>query len=141
AAAMLKVGAVKSIEEAFYRYIGNGKPAYMPKSKLSPGEAIELIHGAGGVAVMAHPMIAHMYKHIEDTVKLGLDGIEAYHYSHSRPDIKQLKKTAERFGLLTTGGSDFHGRSEREGEIGSQQVPTRLLAGLRARAEQIRGEA
>ncbi|HUV31484.1 MAG TPA: PHP domain-containing protein [Acidobacteriota bacterium] len=136
--AMFELGLVGRYEEAFYRYIGNGRPAYVPKSRLGPRDAVELIHQAGGVAVVAHPIVADMYQYVERLAGLGLDGIELYHYMHKRHHRKQLRALADRFGLLVTGGSDFHGREERSAGIGSQKVPAELLETLKQRAEQIR---
>ncbi len=139
AEAMVNQGLVRSFEAAFYKYIGTDGPAYTPKAKLLPAEAIRLAHDAGGVAVMAHPMIGQMWRHIELLAGLGLDGIELYHYSLKRSDEKRLKSLAKQFRLIATGGSDFHGRSEREATIGSQQVPFEVLDELKKRATQIRG--
>ncbi len=138
--ALFRLGLVKTYEEAFYKYIGNGRPAFVAKSRLKPEDAIGLVHRAGGVTVMAHPYTADMYRHIEMMVSLGLDGLEIYHYSHSLQDVQQLKHLADRFGLVQTGGSDYHGRESREGEIGSQEVPVELLTVLKERANQIRGQ-
>jgi len=137
--AMLAEGLIGSFNEAFRKYIGNNGPAYVSKSKLEPKEAIDIVHRAGGVAVLAHPYINEMYKHIEALADLGLDGLEVYHYSHSRQKVKELENTARRFNLLLTGGSDFHGRQEHEGEIGSDPVPSRYLDSLKERALKIRG--
>ena len=139
AEAMFKEGLVETYEEAFYKYIGNGRPAYVPKAKLSPQMAIKLIHQAGGAVVMAHPMIGAMYQHIEELSGMGLDGIEIYHYRHEKHHVKRLRHLAEQFGLVATGGSDFHGRGDREVEIGSLNVPADLLEGLKIRTQQIRG--
>ena len=87
AEAMARTGAVPTYETAFARYIGDGKPAYVPKSNFSPPEAINLIHEAGGVAILAHPMIENRVRHLEMLVGLGLDGIEVYHSFHSRADV------------------------------------------------------
>jgi len=137
--AMHRLELVRTYEEAFYKYIGNGRPAYVPHSRLKPKEAILLVHNAGGVAVMAHPFVAEMYKQIEMMVAVGLDGLEIYHYSHTTTQVEQLQHLADRFGLIQTGGSDFHGRENREGEIGSQKVPVQLLDRLKKKAEEIRG--
>jgi predicted metal-dependent phosphoesterase TrpH len=139
AEALLQLGQTSYYEEAFHRYIGVGGPAYVPKAKLTPPEALRLVHQAGGVAVMAHPFVADMYQHTEYLAGLGLDGIEAYHYTMTAAQTKQARHLAERFRLVVTGGSDFHGRTSSEAPIGSQRVPARLLDSLKQRAEQIRG--
>lgn len=137
--AMLAQGLVGSFSEAFRRYIGNSGPAYLPKSKMKPQETIALIHRSGGVAVLAHPFINEMHKHIETLADFGLDGLEVCHYSHSRQKVRELERLAQRFDLLPTGGSDFHGRQEHESEIGTDPVPPEYLDNLKERALKIRG--
>ena len=139
AAAMIRAGVVTGFDEAFKKYIGNDGPAYVPKMKLTPDQAIDLIHGAGGVAVLAHPGINSMYRYVEELAGMKLDGIEVYHYSHNSRQVKQFKELARRFHLLQTGGSDFHGRHEIEGEIGSEPVTLDYLDRLKQRAGEIRG--
>ncbi len=130
AEAIFDSGAVRRYNEAFEKYIGAGGPAYVAKAKFTPSEAIELIHAAGGVAVLAHPAIGEAYRHIEMLVNLGLDGIEVFHPEHSNEDRKKFKKMAQNLGLSITGGSDFHGREGRNGKIGSQKVPYDCLSRL-----------
>ncbi len=137
--AMLASGAVRTYEEAFRKYISNGGPAYIPKAKLTPQEAIDLAHDAGGVAVLAHPFIDDMYEHLSMLVDLGLDGIEVYHYSHKAADVDRARELARRYNLLPSGGSDFHGRESRNSIIGTWPVPTAFLDGLKTRAQAIRG--
>ncbi len=132
-------GLVSSFGEAFWKYIGNSGPAYVPKSKILPNEAIDLVHRAGGVVVLAHPFVNEMHKQVETLVDLGLDGLEVCHYSHSRQKVRELEKMAIQFDLLPTGGSDYHGRQDHEGEIGSDPVPLEYLTNLKERALEIRG--
>jgi hypothetical protein len=141
AEAMVRHGLVSGFEEAFRKYIGNHGPAYVPKAKLKPKEAIDLLHRAGGVAVLAHPGLNEMYRFVEELTALNLDGIEVYHYSHSQQQVKELKAMAQRFGLLLTGGSDFHGRHEGESDIGDEPVPVEFLDKLKQRVERIRGRS
>ncbi len=141
AQAMLDVGAIDHFDVAFRKYIGNACVAYVPKTKMTPAETIKLIHAAGGIAVLAHPCIGDMVRHVEKLVDLGLDGLEVYHYAHNRQDISRLKKLCARYRLVLSGGSDYHGRHEREGEVGAQQVPADLLVGLKQKAQSIRGTA
>jgi hypothetical protein len=98
------------------------------------------VHKAGGVTVLAHPVIDNTSRHIEMLAGLGLDGIEIYHPVHKQSDIKRLKHLAERYRLLVSGGSDFHGRSTMYGMVGSQNVPEELLDELKQRAVQKRGK-
>jgi predicted metal-dependent phosphoesterase TrpH len=139
AQAMVELGMISSFDEAFRKFIGTDCPAYVPKAKLLPEDAIRMAHDAGGVTVLAHPLIGRMHRHIEMLADLGLDGIEVYHYSHNKSDVKQLKRLATQYRLLQAGGSDFHGRYEQEMEIGSQWVPSELLDELKHQALQQRG--
>jgi len=126
---------VPTYQSAFDKYIGNGKPAYVPKENFTPSEAIKAIHAAGGLAILAHPQIDETYRYLEMLVGLGLDGIEAYHSAHTQQSIDRFKHLAERYRLAVSGGSDFHGRMERHGAIGSQHVPATYLAALKQRAK------
>jgi predicted metal-dependent phosphoesterase TrpH len=137
---MFRMKAVQTYEEAFDKYIRNGGPACVPKRNFTPEESISLIHRAGGVTVLAHPVIDATYRHIEMLAALGLDGIEIYHPVHRHRDTDKLKHLAERYRLLITGGSDFHGRNGRYGTVGSQNVPEQCLVRLKERAEQKRGK-
>lgn len=139
AEALVTNGLVDNFGMAFRKYIGNDCEAYIPKSRMSPSEAINLIHRAGGVAVLAHPFVNEAHRHIEMLANLQLDGLEVYHYSHSRQKIKELKRVAGRYGLALSGGSDFHGRQEHEGGIGAEPVPLEYLDELKDRAQKTRG--
>jgi hypothetical protein len=138
AQAMHQQNHVKTYEEAFERYIRTGGPAYVPKVNFAPGDAIDLIHGARGLAFLAHPAIDENDKYIETLVGMGLDGIEVYHPAHTRSVTDRFKHLAERFRLLTSGGSDFHGREGRYSAIGSQKVPYTCLDQLKERLEKVR---
>lgn len=99
-----------SMREAFDRYIGNGRPAYVEHRELSSADAIELIHGAGGVATLAHPFSSRLsLADVERLAGEGLDGIEANHPEHNEGDRGKLVKLAYRLELVPTGGSDYHG--------------------------------
>lgn len=127
AEAMVKSNVVTSFNEAFDRYLGLGGPVYVPKAKLTPGEAIELIHEAGGVAVMAHPALTDRDDMIEELAAMGMDGLEIYHPTQDRAARKRYRRIAKRYGLFVTGGSDSHGRKGRYGEIGQENVPLECL--------------
>jgi predicted metal-dependent phosphoesterase TrpH len=135
---MVRLKAVGSYEEAFEKYIRNGGPAYVAKESFAPEGAISMIRRAGGVTVLAHPIIDNTARHVEMLAGLGLDGIEIYHPVHKQSDIKKLKHLAERYHLLISGGSDFHGRSHRYSMVGSQNVPEELLDKLKQRSAQKR---
>ena len=138
AEALFRLGLTKQYEEAFYKYIGNGGPAYVPKYRLAPAEAFDLVHASGGVAILAHPAIGDMWRHIDILVPAGLDGIEAYHYSHASADIKRAKQVAKQYNLILSGGSDFHGRGSREATPGSLAVPPEYLDRIKERAMRYR---
>ncbi|MFZ5981166.1 MAG: PHP domain-containing protein [Candidatus Zixiibacteriota bacterium] len=139
AEALARHGQVGSYQEAFDHYIKNGGPAYVPKEVMNPAEAISLLHQAGGLAVLAHPYIGDMLRYLDMLTALGLDGLEVYHYSHNRENIAFLKSLVERYGLLATGGSDFHGRSGQNGRIGSPEVPYEYLEELKNKIKLRRG--
>ncbi|WP_018211476.1 PHP domain-containing protein [Desulfitobacterium hafniense] len=112
---LVNKGIVISIAEAFDRYIGTGGPAYVPRLKITPEEGIVLIRKAGGVAVLAHPGIYKLEKGIEQWVKAGLQGVEVSHSEHALEDEKKYRAIAKEYGLLMTGGSDFHGEERKPG--------------------------
>ncbi len=123
AQALHRTKQISFYEEAFHKYIGDNGPAYVAKENFTPKDAIDLVHNAGGVVVLAHPGINNKEKYLEELVELGLDGIEAYHSSHKMADVDRYKHLADRFRLFITGGSDFHGLDGRHGSVGSQKVP------------------
>lgn len=135
ARAMFDRKSTRYYEEAFERYIGYDGPAYVPKANLTPDEAINLVHGAGGLAVLAHPAIDGKDKYVEMLVDLGLDGIEVYHPYHSQGLVDRYKHMARRYRLVMTGGSDFHGANGRYAMIGTQKVPFEYLEQLKATKE------
>jgi predicted metal-dependent phosphoesterase TrpH len=137
---MVTLKKVHSYQDAFDRYISKSSPAYVPKSLLSPEEAINLVHKAGGVTVLAHPFIDDMTRHLDMLLHLGLDGIEVYHSSHTSHEVDRLKRIAKRHDLAPSGGSDFHGREGRFGMVGSQAVPAECLTILKQRADRVRGK-
>lgn len=122
---MLKKGWVQSIDEAFDKYLGRGKPAYVDKYRLDSAKAIEMIRGAGGIPVLAHPCLIKavgdqpLEKLILDLKEIGLMGLEAYYPGHSSKQIIQYSQMAKRLGLLITGGTDFHGSIKPDIRMGS----------------------
>lgn len=132
---LVKNGMVASYHEAFNRYLYLGGPVYVPKSKLSPAEAIDLIHESGGLAVMAHPALTNRDDLIPALVTAGLDGIEIYHPKHKVSDRRRYRLLAKKYRLAMTGGSDSHNRKGRHGDIGDEKVPREYLNGLRERWE------
>jgi len=135
AEAMYRNGSIATYEAAFAKYIGNDGPAFVPKVNFAPQEAIELVHSAGGLVVLAHPGIENAHEKIEALVEMGLDGIEIYHPSHKQSQTDRFRQLATDRGLLVTGGSDFHGRNDRTTMIGSQKVPYKCLEQLKEKAK------
>ena len=121
--AMVQKGYVSSVKEAFEKYLGTGKPAYVPRAHLTPVQAVKSIVRAGGVAVWAHPGTAGCDYLLEKLVENGLDGIECLHPEHSPEDTRRYAALAREYSLIATGGSDFHGPGSGEGgELGEWVV-------------------
>ncbi len=123
ARAMVEAGHVRSVKEAFDRYLTPGKPGFVPKTGIFVAEAIQVIEAAGGVAVLAHPMelkLSDMALEslVDEWTAQGLAGIEVYHPSAANNQAAFLERFARRKGLLVTGGSDYHGPAMRSGCLG-----------------------
>jgi len=138
ARALVKKGLVADFKEAFNRYLDDRSPAYVPHFKLSPEDAIALITEAGGIPVFAHPGTSCCDDVLPGLVKSGLRGLEAF-YATYRPDqVKRYLDLAQKYGLLVTGGSDFHGLdSGREVKLGEFSLPDEYLGALKD--EHLRG--
>ncbi|MBQ7266052.1 MAG: PHP domain-containing protein [Firmicutes bacterium] len=142
AAVLKQKGYVKSYNEAFDRFLGDGKSAYVKREAVTAPEAISLIHRSGGIAVIAHPLIYRLSERrllqlIEALKELGVDAIEAYYSSHRPSDTRKIKEYAQRYGLLLSGGSDFHGSVKPGLDLGTGYgklcVPDEVLEKLRGR--------
>jgi 3',5'-nucleoside bisphosphate phosphatase len=123
ARALVKAGLVANLDEAFDRFLKKGRPAWVPKTKMSALEGVELIHQAGGLAVMAHPGLNRSDDIIPGLVDAGLDGIECFHTKHSTVMSERYLEIAEKYHLLVTGGSDCHGFSKNKPLIGTVKLP------------------
>jgi predicted metal-dependent phosphoesterase TrpH len=132
ARAMVKERLIGSLDEAFERYLKKGRPAWVPKTKMSALESVELIHAAGGLAVMAHPGLNRTDEVIPALVKAGMDGIECFHTKHSTVMSERYLEIAEQYGLLVTGGSDCHGFSKNKPLIGTVKLPYEHVERLHA---------
>jgi predicted metal-dependent phosphoesterase TrpH len=128
ARALIAEGWATDARDAFDRYLGAGRPAYVAKEQLSMPDAIAMIHAASGLAILAHPGAGGTRERIEALRALGLDGIEVKHPSHSSSDTTRLRGLCEQFGLVPSGGSDWHGAAEGPRTIGMMQVPAEWLA-------------
>ncbi len=140
---------VPDINSAFRRYLGKGKPAYAERFSFTAAETIAFIHQAGGIAVFAHPgkldsSMRIQPRLIEELVERKLDGLEIYYPSHPQKVQKKLHKLAEKYGLLKTGGSDYHGGNRpNNGLAGSRKSvcpPDTIMKELLRRTEQIRSK-
>ncbi len=138
AQAMLEKGYIASIKEAFTKYIGWGGPAYVERDKMTPAEVVELILRANGLPVLAHPLtINDPEAMIIELKAAGLVGIEAYYDGYTAEEINRLVSLADRYGLIATGGSDYHGLdASAETMIGGADVPMESAEQLIALAEQ-----
>ena len=141
ARALVKQGLCHNLDEAFDRFLKKGKPAWVPKFKMSALDAIELVHQAGGVAVMAHPGLNKCDDLIPALTDCGLDGLECYHTKHAWAEAEHYLKIAEQERLLVTGGSDCHGMSKGKPLIGGVKLPYWRVDELKQRAAQISGRA
>ena len=141
ARALVAAGHCASLDEAFERFLKRNRPAWVPKFKMSGAEALDLIHQAGGVAVMAHPGLNRTDELIPGMVEAGMDGIECFHTKHSTATTEYYLELADRYHLLVTGGSDCHGMNKGKPLIGTVKVPYQLLETLKARAAEIRAAA
>lgn len=142
AAILHRKGYVSSIKQAFDKYLAQGAPAYFDKERLTPREAIERIGASGGIAVLAHPVQlrlendAQLERVLKDLVDLGLAGLEVIHSDHDASLVAKYSALADRFGLVKTGGSDFHGSTKKDIELGrarGRQIPRAFFDQLTAR--------
>jgi len=125
AAALVAMGWCATLQEAFDLYLKKGRPAYVPRYKLTPVEAVHMIREADGCPVLAHPGLIVGERDLPSRlVPEGLAGLEAYHPEHSAADTQRLLRLAQELGLLVTGGSDSHGPAAvRPVAIGAVAVP------------------
>lgn len=138
AAALIAAGHVRDTPEAFDRYLSTGAPAFIERIGASPAEVVRLIDAAGGLAAIAHPGKMKLDEIIPTMVEAGMPAIEVFHSDHTPSDIARYQEFAARFGLLVTGGSDYHGpgtgRAASLGRIGISDEAFEALAD-RARAK------
>jgi len=137
AEALVKMGAVNNFQGAFQKLIGNTSPAYEKKYHISPEQAIRIIHQAGGLAVIAHPGLLSEGT-INNLIKVGVDGFEAYHPSHSVQQIKYYEGIASNYFLYATGGSDFHGGTRSDASsLGRYYTPLGTFESMKRKASEI----
>jgi len=133
ARALVNAGLCSSLDEAFERFLKMNRPAWVPKMKMLALDGIELIHQAGGLAVMAHPGLNRTDEVIPELVAAGLDGIECFHTKHSNGTAQHYLKLADKHRLLVTGGSDCHGLSKGRPLIGTVKLPYAYVEKLKQR--------
>ena len=120
---MWEKGFVKSMSEAFDRYIGDHAPCFLPREKVTPMQAVELILRAGGVPILAHPVLYHLSderldKLVAQLKGVGLAGIEAIYSTYTSSEERQMRALADKYDLLISGGSDFHGTTKPSLDLG-----------------------
>ena len=128
---LVRVGYVASVQQAFDRWLANGRPAYVDRTGPSPAAVVETIHAAGGVASMAHPGVTKRDELIAPLIESGLDALEVYHSDHTPEDVIDYRGKAVRLNALITGGSDFHGEEPpaQDGKPGRPGRPHRSTFG------------
>jgi predicted metal-dependent phosphoesterase TrpH len=140
ARALMDKRVVSSAKDAFDRFLADGKPAYVPRELPSPAEAIQWIKTAGGLAVLAHPTWVKLagrslIELVRDLKSAGLDGIEVYYSTHAARQTREYLSLAQQLGLLVTGGSDFHGLTKPDIDVGigkgSLHIPAALLTNMK----------
>ena len=118
AKAITNVGGTSSVIEAYNKYINDDSNVYVQRKTVTPFEAVEIIYEAGGIPVFAHPYDVDIAEQlIKEMINFGLRGIEAYHRKHSPAIIEYFSTLAEKYGLIITGGSDFHAPNPNTGNI------------------------
>lgn len=131
--ALKRKGIVRSRSEAFERFLAPGKAAFVDSMGPSVAEAIETIRDAGGWSSLAHPGTVDPAIDWRPWVDAGLSAIEAYYGSHTGPQVEKYLAAAKRYGLLATGGSDYHGPGTGRGDLGKHRLPEDVFAALELR--------
>jgi hypothetical protein len=142
AAILLRKGYVSSIKNAFDKYLAPGGAAYFDKERISPRQAIDMVRRSGGLPVLAHPSQlrtqndAQLDRTVKDLADLGLAGLEVIHSDNSEAMVARYSALADKYGLLKTGGSDFHGSNKKDIQLGianGRKVPREFYDELLAR--------
>ncbi|QYR23688.1 PHP domain-containing protein [Paenibacillus sp. sptzw28] len=133
ASLLVAKGIVDTMQEAFDRYLAAGAAAYVNPPRLNPFEAVEWIRQAGGTSVIAHPGLYGDDDLVEEIIRSGAEGIEVFHSDHGTDDEVRYERLARQYGLIVTGGSDYHGERQGvvfHGTIGSRTVDAGVLKQL-----------
>jgi len=143
ARALLEAGYAQTIGEAFDKYIGRGRPAYMPHYKLTPDQAVRLIASANGLPVIAHPLnipgLVELRNWLPSLCEAGMVGLETYYGQYTAQDEQTLLALAHDYQLIPTGGSDFHGPDIHPTPLGGRYVPYESVERLKAEATKRHG--
>jgi predicted metal-dependent phosphoesterase TrpH len=132
ARAMIAAGYAADMQDAFDHWLGNDGPVYVPRTGSSPEQVIAVVHAAGGLASLAHPGRTKIDARIAALRDAGLDALEVFHSGHDEAQVTHYGAVADAFGLLVTGGSDFHGDPTHGLQPGSAGLPEPEWARLRA---------
>lgn len=126
ARALMRLGVVKSVADAFDRFLKPGKPGWVPRDRFTPEQAVALLISNGALPVLAHPYsTAAIEETVERLVPVGLRGLEVFYGEYTDHQRSHLQEIADRHGLIPTGGSDYHGPPQREGRsLGSVDIPS-----------------
>lgn len=133
ARALVEAGHAADYDQAFDRYLKKNRVGWVPKARMTAAEAVQLIHEAGGVAVLAHPALYKNDGLIPKAVAAGIDGIECWHTRHTQSAANGYQRMATEFGLVATGGSDCHGMAKGHPLIGAVRLPYPQVESLRNR--------
>lgn len=134
---MIEKGIVESINEAFEKYLKRGGPAYIPRFKLTPIEAVSFLNKIGAIPIIAHPGYIsdkiNLEEFIQELIEAGLAGIEVYYPTHSKVDIHRFQALVKKYNLFESGGSDCHGELNNGPFIGSLEIPYSILENIKKR--------
>ena len=137
---LLDIGAVQSMPDAFEKYVGDHTKYFVPREKVTPMQAIKLILDAKGIPVLAHPTLYHMSDSRLELLlyrlkEAGLVAMECLYSTYTPSETRHMKALADKYGLLPSGGSDFHGTTKPKLDLavgyGSLEVPEEILINLK----------
>jgi predicted metal-dependent phosphoesterase TrpH len=129
---LLKKNRVGSIKEAFDKFLADSSPVYVADFKPTPFEIIELVREAGGLSVLAHPMVTNVDELISPLASAGLNGLEVYYPNTGENMVEHYSKLADKYNLIKTGGSDAHGQAKRNTFIGRLKIPYDIVEHLKS---------
>jgi predicted metal-dependent phosphoesterase TrpH len=134
ARALVAAGHVATIQEAFNRFLAAGQAAFVPRTGFPPADVVAVIHGARGIASLAHPGVTRKDAIIPPLVDAGLDALEVFHSDHTPAMQATYAEMAGRLGLAVSGGSDFHGYGATRDALGLVSLPQPAFEALEARS-------